>query len=67
MNNQNKSVDESDTKMILCMCIKCLPALKQIRHGKIQVDFRSYRDNGIRLEYEDTAHGIDIGHCLWTR
>ncbi|CAF0893123.1 unnamed protein product [Rotaria sordida] len=63
INNWNTSTIESDTKKILRMCSKCLPALKQIHYGKVQVGLRPYRDNGVRLEYEKTIDGINIVHC----
>lgn len=63
LNDWNTSVVESDTKKILRMCSKCLPALKQVRHGKVQVGLRPYRDNGVRLEYEKTTDGMKIVHC----
>lgn len=45
------------------MCAKCLPALEQIHHGKVQVGLRPHRDNGVRLEHEKTTNGMDIVHC----
>lgn len=54
---------EEDTRKILRMCVKCLPALADIRHGKIQVGLRPYRDAGVRLEHEKTIYGLNIIHC----
>jgi glycine/D-amino acid oxidase-like deaminating enzyme len=45
------------------MCAKALPALEQIRHGKVQVGLRPHRDGGVRLEHEKTTDGIDLIHC----
>ncbi len=45
------------------MYAKCLPALEQIHHGKVQVGLRPYRDNGVRVEHEKTTDGIDIVNC----
>ena len=63
LNDWNTIASESDTRKILSMCAKVLPALEQIRHGKVEVGLRPYRDNGIRLEYEKTVDGIDVVHC----
>jgi D-amino-acid oxidase len=63
INDWNTSAVESDTKKILRMCAKCLPALEQIHCGKVQVGLRPYRDDGVRLEHEKTSDGIDIVHC----
>ncbi|CAF4835636.1 unnamed protein product, partial [Rotaria magnacalcarata] len=60
MNDWNTEAVESDTKTILRMCAKCLPSLKQVQHGKVQVGLRPYRDDGVRLEHEKTADGINI-------
>ncbi|CAF3665212.1 unnamed protein product [Rotaria sp. Silwood1] len=43
--------------------LSAFPALEQIRHGKVEVGLRPYRDNGVRLEHEKTADGIDVVHC----
>ncbi|CAF1214469.1 unnamed protein product [Adineta ricciae] len=63
LNDWNTATVKSDTKKILRMCSKCLPALEQIHHGKVQVGLRPYRDDGVRLEHEKTSDGMDIVHC----
>ena len=63
LDNWNTSVIKSDTLKILRMCAKGLPAIEQIRHGKVQVGLRPYRDGGVRLEHEITDDGIDVVHC----
>ena len=63
LNDWNTATVKSDTKKILRMCSKCLPALEQIQHGKVQVGLRPYRDDGVRLEHEKTSDGMDIVHC----
>ncbi|CAF2634282.1 unnamed protein product [Rotaria sp. Silwood2] len=63
LNDWNTKIDENDTKKILRICSKAFPALKQIRHGKVQVGLRPYRDDGVRLEHEKTADGINVVHC----
>ncbi len=63
LNDWNTTVNENDTEKILRTCAKCLPALTQIRYGKVQVGLRPYRDGGIRLEHEKTTDGIDVVHC----
>lgn len=63
LNDWNTNPTTSDTQKILRMCSKALPALEQIRHGKVQVGLRPYRDNGVRLEHEKTSDGMDIIHC----
>ena len=37
--------------------------MADIRHGKVQVGLRPYRDAGVRLEHEQTISGLDIIHC----
>jgi len=32
--------------------VKCLPALEQVRYGKVEVGLRPHRDDGVRLEHE---------------
>ena len=63
LNDWNTIPTENDTQKILRMCSKALPALEHIRHGKVQVGLRPYRDNGVRLEHEKTSVGMDIIHC----
>ncbi|CAF1047886.1 unnamed protein product [Rotaria sp. Silwood1] len=63
LNDWNTKIDENDTQKILRICSKAFPALKQIRHGKVQVGLRPYRDNGVRLEHEKTIDGMNIVHC----
>mgnify|MGYP002384047814 FL=1 len=63
LNDWNTKPNENDTRTILRICGKGLPALEQIRHGKVQVGLRPYRDNGVRLEHEKTPDGIDVVHC----
>lgn len=63
LNDWNQAVNDEDTRTILRTCSKILPALEQIRHGKVQVGLRPYRDGGVRLEHEKTADGMDIVHC----
>ena len=63
LNDWNTTPAESDTEKILRICSKALPALKQIRHGHVQVGLRPYRDGGVRLEYEKTLDGIHVVHC----
>ncbi|CAF1262081.1 unnamed protein product [Rotaria sp. Silwood1] len=63
LDDWNTNIDENDTRKILRICAKAFPALEQIRHGKVEVGLRPYRDNGVRLEHEKTADGIDVVHC----
>lgn len=63
LNNWSTTSNESDTRKILRMCSKALPALEHVRHGKVQVGLRPYRDAGVRLEYEKTYDGMNIIHC----
>ncbi|CAF0953164.1 unnamed protein product [Rotaria sordida] len=64
VNNWNTIIDENDTKNVLCICSKCLPAPEHIRHGKVQVGLRLYRDDGVCREHEKkTADGINVVHC----
>ena len=63
LNNWSTTPIESDTRKILRMCSKAFPALEQVRHGKVQVGLRPYRDDGVRLEHEKTQDGMDIIHC----
>lgn len=63
LNDWNTSAVEEDTRRILRMCVKCLPALADIRYGKVQVGLRPYRDDGVRLEHEKASNGLNIVHC----
>ena len=45
------------------MCATCLPALKHVPPGSVQVGLRPHRDGGVRLEYEKTMDGMDVIHC----
>lgn len=63
LNDWNTEVVENDTRKILRICAKALPALEHVRHGKVQVGLRPHRDDGVRLEHEKSKDGIDIVHC----
>ncbi|CAF3283311.1 unnamed protein product [Rotaria sp. Silwood2] len=63
IDNWNSSTLKNDTKKILRMCSKCLPALKRIHYGNVQVGLRPYRDDGVRLEHEKTTDGMNVVHC----
>ncbi|CAF1053034.1 unnamed protein product [Rotaria sordida] len=63
LNDWNTKVDENDTRKILRMCAKALPALEQIHSGRVDVGLRPYRDDGVRLEHEKTIDGINVVHC----
>lgn len=63
LNDWNTNPDENDTKKILRMCSKCLPALKEISDGNVQVGLRPYRDAGVRLEHEKIDGHVDVIHC----
>ncbi|CAM4828155.1 unnamed protein product [Rotaria magnacalcarata] len=63
LNDWNTKPVASDTQKILRMCSKAFPALEQIRHGKVQVGLRPYRDNGVRLEHEKTSIDMNVVHC----
>ena len=63
MDNWNTHVDHEDTRKILRMCAKCLPALANVHHGLVQVGLRPHRDAGVRLEYEKNDAQMNIIHC----
>jgi D-amino-acid oxidase len=54
---------EVDTRHIRSVCAKILLAIGLIQDGQEQISFRPYRNDGIRLELERTADGIDVVHC----
>ncbi|CAF4836290.1 unnamed protein product [Rotaria sp. Silwood1] len=64
LNNWNTIIDENDTKNVLCICSKCLPALEHIRHGKVQVGLRLYRDDGITISWGCAKDVVDIVKTL---
>ena len=63
LNDWNTNPDENDTKKILRMCSKCLPALAEIDGGHAQVGLRPYRDGGVRLEHQRISERLDVIHC----
>jgi D-amino-acid oxidase len=63
LDDWNTTPTEEDSRHIRSMCAKILPAIELIQDGQVQVGLRPYRDNGVRLEYERTADGIDVVHC----
>jgi D-amino-acid oxidase len=63
LNDWNTTPTENDTSHIRKICAKVLPALGDVQDGQVQAGLRPYRDNGIRLEHERTADGINVVHC----
>ena len=63
LDDWDETVRQEDTDSILRLCRKCLPALDDIQHARVQVGLRPFRDGGVRLEHERTADGIDLVHC----
>jgi D-amino-acid oxidase len=63
LNDWNEQINDDDTETIWRLSRQCLPGLEHVTEGQIQVGFRPYRDNGVRLEHETTVDGMNIVHC----
>ncbi|UJR08031.1 hypothetical protein I4U23_012308 [Adineta vaga] len=63
MDDWKTTPTENDTCHIRRMCAKILPALDDVKDGKVQVGLRPYREGGVRLEHELTSDGMNVIHC----
>jgi len=63
LDDWNTIPTEKDTHHIRSICAKILPAIGLIQDGQEQAGLRPYRNDGVRLEHERTADGIDVVHC----